>query len=258
MITNELAILRYSLGLFLISSIYKFSAAAITHGSLSHNALFIFSLYCCIYTPGEVLIFCSTIMAFFRTRSLECVTSFTTGQVIALAIIGLMMLPKEVRLIIMSSLLLLLRSLRIVATSSISSSEDCVKNSEHIRQPIRLSLRFLSCVRLTAWMWANGALCPSISMYSERIRCSLSNLGGMFFSRSLGLSVTSSARMIRSYYCLDLASPIDLMNYFNSLERCCEEVIGARWYIYIYQRKRKNINQKQLATSSSISHGCGY
>lgn len=43
------------------------------------------------------------------------------------------MLPKEVRLIIMSSLLLLLRSLRIVATSSISSSEDCVKNSEHIR-----------------------------------------------------------------------------------------------------------------------------
>ena len=45
-------------------------------------------------------------------------------------------------------------------------------------------------------MWEKEAECPSISMYSALIRCSLSFLGEMFFSLIRDLSVLSSASLV--------------------------------------------------------------
>ena len=74
-------------------------------------------------------------------------------------------------------------------------------------------------------MWEKEAECPSISMYSALIRCSLSFLGEMFFSLIRDLSVLSSWRMMRSSSCLDLVSPMLLMSSCRSFDMLEEAIL---------------------------------
>lgn len=173
-------------------------------------------------------------MAFFLTRSVVCPKSLTTCSVMADAIVELSICPSEVRQITISCTSPFVKSLIIVATSMIRRSLLLSKKREHIRYPILFKMRFLFWVRLIAWMWAKGADYPSISIYSARIRCSLICFGVRFFSASLGLSAASSARIIRSYYCFDLVSPMLLMSSLRSFERCEEAVVINYSYSNIY------------------------
>ena len=154
----------YFLGFSLTYSRYKLSEADMTLGSRSHRPFFILSLYSAIEIPVSCFIFWRTRRAFFLTRSVVWPSSFTTCSVIDSAIVEFMILPREVKQMTISCTSPLVKSLSIVATSIMSRSEFLSKKSEHIRYPILFSTKFLFCVKLMAWICANEAECPNISM----------------------------------------------------------------------------------------------
>lgn len=164
-------------------------------------------------------------IAFFRTRSVEWDSSFTTESIIAPAIVLFMIRSIQVKQMTISWILELAKSFWIVEISMIVRSELPLRKREQRRYPNLFSTRFLFWVRLIASIWQNEAEWPSISMYMATIRYYLIFFCDSPFSLSLGFKVLSSFRIILSSYCLDFVSPILLISYWSYFDNVDDEVI---------------------------------
>mmetsp|Transcript_13140 Transcript_13140/g.43106 ORF Transcript_13140/g.43106 Transcript_13140/m.43106 type:complete len:230 (-) Transcript_13140:8-697(-) len=202
-----------------------YNDAPITAGSLSHSTRRSFSASSVIELGCSWQKRCSAITAFLRTSSRGCSSSEVTGGMSAGSVSRLTSLGIAISVAHTSTWFDDLRSRRIVLTRSVVSSCPECRQTVDARYPTRFATKLVCCDMLTAWIWPNSALCPSISAYIIRTIASFIFFGLSCSVKRCRSAVTSWCRILSSS-CLDLHSPMDLMSSKKSLLRCEPDMLG--------------------------------